>query len=445
MENKKWMLGLVVGLWAALSAMAAPPPPIKMTHTVELQAFSGKATFLEAMLEKNTGLVAHMDASYTDSYKIPSWKAVNDAIKHFDTKVPRKALKPLTPSTKEEKDRNKAAQIAKDELKRIVTELKSEETFSPNDFSGVVGGKMKRNAKPFDIANFVGMAAGAGTLVKIDDDNYYYNYGYEAGNVRSGRSYGASHNHRANDATDIFYLQELAKFLGNAEERDISLFYETLIKVLTNCDVSGFEKLPLDGQTVATDFVAVYTAESYRHIIEDLNPKKYPWDNDLAEATFVMNYNSTVNKIMKDGELVDVDPKTGRPLTEEEITENEDDTEAKEPEYVWWWKNNPETGRSGIGKTNRDRRTMTAAVSAFEREHHADLVDPIEKIIGESPNGDVYQGLMEYLNNPIFLTSSEGQKEIRKSSGPLSKAMAKFLMQTREDAEEITKHIEDKE
>lgn len=406
-----------------LVALAAPPP-LPMSHVVDLRDYSGKKTFLEVMLEKDTGIRAQIDADYHEEYAVPTWEQVSLALENFDGKVLWKTVGP-----KEGRETR---------LRATVDALAEQNgLFTPATFASALKGKTN-GGSPSGTAIIFGMAAGAGTLVHIDDGSYFYNYAYK-GEVTGGRSYGASRDHKANDATDIYYLTSLDAFLDKNDEKDIRQFYQTIVEVIASTDVSGFAKLSEEAQGVAADFVTVYTAESYRHILEKLNPKRFPWENDLAEATFVMNYNSLVDKIMKNGEFISVSEE-GRPLDQQAVKDRGEDIEG--PEYVWWWKNNPETKRSGIGKTQRDRRALSRILSRYERENNPKLVDAVEKLIGESPEGDVYQGLMEYFNQPRFLKDGASQKEILKQSKALGKAVAALVMQTRKDAAGISAAIE---
>jgi hypothetical protein len=143
----------------------------------------------------------------------------------------------------------------------------------------------------------------------------------------------------------------------------------------------------------------------------DLDPRRHPWENDLAEVTFVSAYGVAAGKVMKDGQLVD--------------------GSAKE-----YWAKSAVSNRSGIGQTRKDRRRLQSMICAYERDHHPELTAPIEKLIGGSgPGGDLYEGLMEYLND------TGHQAAVRRNAGAIQAAYTEFLAQTRADAGKITPHV----
>jgi hypothetical protein len=162
---------------------------------------------------------------------------------------------------------------------------------------------------------------------------------------------------------------------------------------------------------VATDFLAIYTAESDRHVMVDLAPGKHPWENDLAEATFISAFGVTVGKVMKDGELTDGN--------------------ARE-----WWAKSKISNRSGIGNTRKDRRKLQQLITSFERENHPELVEAVENLIEvRNRQGDIFQGLMEHLNH------FDTQDSVRENAKNLSDAFVEFLMQVRKDAKKIAAEI----
>ena len=103
----------------------------------------------------------------------------------------------------------------RDTLKKFGDMLKrNQKDFTPENIANKVGrvmSQMRLRGDKYSLSHFVGIASGAGTLIRIGDDDYYYNFGYYAPEVRSGRSYGATSLHNANDASHLMYLRELEK------------------------------------------------------------------------------------------------------------------------------------------------------------------------------------------------------------------------------------------
>lgn len=395
------ILGKTLPLYFSLVLLAqAAPQALPLRHETDLGDFTGK-TFLETVMQRQTGIKALLDDDYVDSYELADWAAVQNALANFDAKVVRKVLGAFG------NDRRSL---------RAFTDQLAGTRFRPNQLLGILRQNYEGRGNVFALEHFFAIASGAGTVVRIDDGNYYYNYGYKSGasadDVKSGRSYGATPKHNANDASDVMYLGELEDFLTAG--RGIREFYETMLEVLTRTDVSGYEngRLNTTAQAAMTDFIAIYTAELDRHLMVDLNPRKHPWENDLAETTLVSAYAAATGLLMKDGEL----------------------TEA--PLKDFWSMSDTGSGRSGIGITRADRRKLQKLICDYERENHPELVRAVETLIdGRTSDGDLFRGLMEYLNQ------TGTQRSVRANARKLTDAFVELLMQVREDADAITESI----
>ena len=294
-------------------------------------------------------------------------------------------------------------------------------TATPLTAAGVIAGKLNElnivkdpsrlGLTAVTIAPLLSLNSGAGVSVILDKNNSYLNIGYKSGkdpalvekDVKSGRSFGIAPGHKALDVSDTYYLGELDKYL--AEVGNPSAFYEALFNVILRCDPSTFSGLSPPGQTVATDFTAVYTAEIDRHAMTQF--KKHPWENDLAEATLVSAYSSIERKVVVDGKFID-----GSPINFFGVG----------------------VQGSGIGIMRKDRRILQRAVSNLERKLHPQLVADLEAQIGRK-GGDVIHNLMVYINTP------QNQASIRANSGPLLRAIVNFISQVHMDARAITDDV----
>jgi hypothetical protein len=267
-------------------------------------------------------------------------------------------------------------------------------------------GKTGLVSDKYGIAPFLSLASGAGVAIRIDADNVFYNIGYGTGAVlndeMTGRSFGHGPNHKALDASDAFYLDELEQYLK--ANPDSSNFYKALLKLLTNCDPSGYAALDGLGKTVATDFMAVYTAEADRHLMSNL--KMHPWENDLAEVTFISAYSVQSGLLYLSGKL-------------------------QPGKLGGWWAKSATSNRSGIGETRHDRRALQSAIVAYERTKHPDLIQRIESLVGRRHDGDVFRALTEHLNN-FHTPASLGAK-----ADQIVDAYAALLQEMRKDASDI--------
>jgi hypothetical protein len=251
------------------------------------------------------------------------------------------------------------------------------------------------------------VAKGAGVAIRIDSQNYIFNVGYLNGShpqddVKSGRSYGVGPTGKESDPSDVAYLSELESYL-QSEPEAAGDFVKTLMLVLTNCDTSGWPKLSANGQIVATDFLAIYTAESDRHIMVDLSPNSHPWEIDLAAATFVSIFDAKSGLLMLNGSLV------------------------KGSIKQWWAKG---TQGSGIGETRKDRIALQKLIGNFEAG--LDETKEISAITQSPTDNDVIQNVLEYLNTPnapLVMTGGQGEQ--------LSDLMQSYLVHVQTDATKI--------
>jgi hypothetical protein len=217
------------------------------------------------------------------------------------------------------------------------------------------------------------LADGQGVAIRIDKKNYIFNVGYHDGtrpdDVKSGRSYGVGPTNKQSDPSDLAYLAELSDYLKGSKKQTRD-FLEALLLALTNNDGSGWESLSTEGQIVATDFLAIYTAEADRHLM--VACKSHPWEIDLAAATFAAVYVAEADRIMKEGEL-----------TSGKVTD--------------FWAKGPQG--SGIGETRRDRIALQKKIAAHlaRNDRAKAAAKTIFGIIGTPRSGEVIQGVFEYL------------------------------------------------
>jgi hypothetical protein len=387
---------VVLGLLSWPLSLPAAPAALQMAHELDLNDHKG-STFLQVMEEQSTGVKAHFDGDFVQDYQVAGWAQIKLGLANFDKKVSGSVLR--------------AFAGGETGLKKFIDGLEGE-SFKPETIVDLVRRDYHGTGNVFAIAHFISMASGAGTLIRIDSENYFYNFGYRSGDladdVKSGRSYGAGPSHAATDASDIFYLDELEAVLKAGD--DTENFYKVFLDILTKADTSGYSNLTKAGQTAETDLVAIYTAELDRHLMVQLNPAQHPWENDLAEATFISVFNASTGLMYKDGALV----------------------EAQLRDH---WAKSDVSNRSGIGITRKDRRALQVKVSKYLRANYAAEVAVLDGLIGQRTDGDVFRGLMEFLNN------DSTQKKVKQGLTKISAAFIKLLMIVRDDADTISGSI----
>ena len=379
-----------------ISQSFAAPAPLPLHHHFNFENFKGRP-LLEVMTMEG-GIKESLDEDFEQTYQIASAATVIAALDNFDTKIVRRVLGSFPDG--------------RQGLKKFSQKLAGKD-FQPSGIVGLISANYAGSGNIYALAHFFAMASGAGTLVQIDKNNYYYNFGYRSGaevdDVKSGRSYGAGPDHNANDASDVMYLDELEAYLQSTH--DAKPFFKTLVEVITQSDTSGFSRLSREGQTVLTDFVAIYTAELDRHIMVDLDDHQHPWENDLAEATFIGAFSAIEGKVMKDGML----------------------QVGQMREY--WAQSEVSTG-SGIGITRSDHRNLQRQISNYIRENEGDLAEALDSLTGGRSDGDLFRALTEHINN------YETQSRVRKNAGSLASALVALLEYVQSSSTLIAETIE---
>ena len=378
--------------------------------SVNLNDFKG-SPFFEAMTAPNNGIQSSIDQDYNRRFSVLTKAKMKAAERNFNPEVVSKVKRMF-------KDSDTGLDQIVDLLQGV--------TMTPESSALAVGQVLSRsglqkNPSSFGLnrltlSTYLGVASNAGTTVTLDEKNYYVNMGYKPAsedhetqetNVKSGRSYGASPLHKLDDASDTQYLTELDHYLSTT--RDVKAFYTVIMDILVDSDTSGLAALSDEGQGVVTDLIAIYTAELDRHLMTNL--VSHPWENDLAEVTFLSAYGTKSKKVMKDGAIVD-----GKPTD--------------------YYAKNPVSGRSGIGLTRNDRRKLQSMVSKAEKASNPALVQKLERLVKARPGTDVMRAMMEYLNN------RGTQAAIKSNSKEIRDAFVEFLMQSRADASAITTSIQ---
>jgi hypothetical protein len=292
--------------------------------------------------------------------------------------------------------------------------------------------KVNRSVSRYDLTTYLALASGAGVAIELDENNTFYNVNYGTGSVEkdemTGRSFSETPLHKADDISDKSYLKGLEDLIrGEDHQTD---FYELVLQGLVNCDFSGYANLSDLGQSVATDFFAIYTAEQDRHLMADL--KAHAWDAALLEVTLLSSLHGGQDKIalLVKGEMKDI--------VQNQIRCGQSDGKIRAASLIDYWQftTNPDPkscGRSGINITKRDFRALGLAISKYEREHNPEIVANVERHFeGVRTGGNVFAELSSYL------ISDKAPRSMGRSGQQLVKDMLVFLEQVHADANEIT-------
>jgi hypothetical protein len=294
----------------------------------------------------------------------------------------------------------------------------------------------------YTLSTFLGLVSCGGAIVRYGDDNFAYNIHYGTGSEskdnRTGRSFGEGPVRPADDASDKAYLTDLEEFVfGYSDSLDV--FYKTLIESLANSDSTGITKIHPFGQTLLTDFLAVYTAEQARNLMD--GKVHIHWDAALLEVTLLGAFHAGQDQV----ELYFKDPETGRiKFTKKVLNQapggDKRDFERSARLYDYWQfssSTDPEhRSRSGINITRDEFRTLGEKISKYERAKNPALVARVERHFHSSNKGGNI-----FLQISKFFINSFTPKSLGPKSYELAEDVAAFLAQVKLDAKDITKQI----
>lgn len=387
------------------TAFGAPVLPRAASDTVSLWSMSGQ-TYLQTMLAPDS-IDQQMDADDSQAVTIISAADIVATIKRFDPSVGQKVFSKF---------------IGGETGFSLAIAPLQGQNIKPTEIRAKLQPLVAAYTKPADqsfaltlAAPMVMLASGSGTLVRLTTTDYYYNYGYEDPNVKTGRSYGVSGTRKLLDATDNQYLDALDAYLQPSNPSP-SPFYRTMMRILTNSDPSGTITLGASGRHLLTDLMTVYTAELERHEMKGLSLTSSPWEIDLAEVTLLTTYGAASGKVMKSGQLIDGTARN-------------------------YYATGP-TG-SGIGNTRADFTKLAIGITNFELQstEHPALVNqlialtPMSAAHASSVHGDVFRRVLLFLNRTEYETTASV------NAAAIVTAMVTLLKQVRADQADITAYL----
>jgi hypothetical protein len=388
---------LIPSAWAGTLVL-----PRDAARTIDLSAFNGN-TYLHAALHPGDGINAKTAADDAMAVTIAS---TSDILAAFATFDPDTANHLYSHFNNGKSDFQSAAghitgqSLSPQQIQNAIA------PFLINVRGQIRGAKVSAS-------NVILLTSGSGTVVEINSDSYFYNVAYQSPVTSSGRSYAVSATRKLLDATDFYYLTELDNFLTSSTEQQISDFYKALFKLLTACDASGVSGLTPGGQTLLTDFLAVYTAELMRHNMVNNDVNTNPWDIDIGEVTLVSAYITASGQVMQGGKLVSGDPTA----------------------YA--------QGHS-IGTYKADFTKLAKLITAYEygKNHHRAMVKAVKdstpittKAIKSAVKGDVFRQALVFLDQPAF------ESQAQANAAAITAAMVTFLAQIRTDQTQITAYV----
>ena len=287
------------------------------------------------------------------------------------------------------------------------------------------------------VPNQQALEQGLGVAVRLDDNNYNVHENFPK-SAQGGRSYGWTSG-QVGDWSDKMYLDNLALVVVEKDKGDLRNFYQTIIQLLGACDAHGLAALTnnydsktntgVPTQRVATNFLAIYTAEEYRAIQGTKN-----WDDAILEVTLLGAFHggqttftkfyrgkfTTRSNVQETGNYYGLPSKdrNGKVIP----------TVAKIATMNDYWQISKTSTRSGIHLTAKDYGKMGTTITKYEStKAHNQTLSLIQSIVGSGPN--VIQSISRYF--------TDGRADPSKTNA-LAVAVAEFLDQVNSDADVIT-------
>lgn len=252
----------------------------------------------------------------------------------------------------------------------------------------------------YNLATFLGLANGGGAVIKFANGNFGLNVHYDVTEQKSGRSFGVGPGRAANDASDKDYLTDLGEYAGSSPQ-NLDEFYTALLEALLNSDPTNYLKVSNEGQAILSDFLAVYTAEQVRNLMD--GEVKPHWDAALLEVTLLAGFHGGQRQF----QLFYLKPGTAESVW---TTTTFKQTNCKLPEnkgkagLVDYWQfsrniNDPKNcRRSGINITKNEFRLLGKRITSYLRDNYNREYSKLTSAMGvDSAETNIYNALSRFL------------------------------------------------
>lgn len=389
-------------------------------HVIEMADYSGQSylSFMKAVVRP-----AMVDV-VENGYVIASPENVEAAYKAVDKRV-QKAVE---------------GQGGLEAAKKVAAALEGQTVFSetlPNEIA-----KIDRKLDRYRMATFLGLASGGGVVIRYHENNYAYNVHYDKVEEKSGRSYGVGPTRLAYDASDKAYLTDVQEYFSDKKTKEnLPEFYRALMLALLNTDPANYGAVKPFGQTVLSDFLAVYTAEQARNLMDE--SVDIHWDAALLEVTLLASFHAGQEKFKLYYQDV-VEQKVVFTDSVYRQTPCELPQVKKQASMVDYWQfsrrinDSKNCKRSGINVTKKEFRLLERKITDYMSKKSPALVNRLTKSMGLTKKVDnVYLALSEYLINDRT-EKKLGSEKVKQ----ITENWVEFLTEVTKNADKITALIE---
>ncbi len=314
------------------------------------------------------------------------------------------------------------------------------ETATLETLPGMIRG-LDREVDSYGLSTFLGLASGGGVSIQYAENNYALNVHYDTTEERSGRSFGVGPTRKANDASDKDYLDDVQEY-SSEHASNMKHFYKALFESLLNSDSSHYPSVTRFGQTVLTDFLAVFTAEQARNLMDGRVAPH--WDAALLEVTLLASFHAGQEEFKlfyKDPETQET-TFTNSTLKQTPCEVPSQSQSASMRDYWQFSRNitNPQhCRRSGINITKSEFRRLEKEITSYTAENNEELYTRVKNSMGlENRNvTNLYEALSKYL----IATDAERVLEEEKVT-EITQAWVDLLNYSKDEAANISALIE---
>ncbi|MES2768104.1 MAG: hypothetical protein V4596_03080 [Bdellovibrionota bacterium] len=410
---------LVLSLFISLSVHASDQDVLlnNYTHVYDLSQHKGQ-TFLAFMKET---VKPALDEVATEGYQIADGETINAVYEYVDEKIQKNV------------QRNGGIEAVME-----IAEGLQGETVTLNDLPQKIAA-LNRSVDRYDLSTFLGLASGGGVAVQFYKNNYAYNVHYDTTEQKSGRSFSVGTTRPANDVSYKVYLDDLDQYTRHQDVDNLPQFYKAILESLLDSNPKNYAKVTDFGQTVLSDFLAVYMAEQARNLMDGRVTTH--WDAALLEVTLLASFHAGQEEFKlyyqnpADGETTF----TGTVLEQARCAIPSKDRKATMRDYWQFSRRVDDTkncGRSGVNITKNEFRKLGAEITQYMKTNHPEYVEEVVSAMGlDADVENLYQELSE------FIISSKAKDSLGPKAYKISAAWVNFLEQVTASAEDITTEL----
>lgn len=303
-----------------------------------------------------------------------------------------------------------------------------------------------------------GVEAGEGVELRLTDDVTTYHVKYkrasESKAERSGRSFSAVGDPNGGkvayvaDASYAHFFDSFERTLKYGTDF-LNHFYSAIFGVLVNCDASSFSQLNRYQKRLAADFIAVYVAEQYRHLLSGKGKKlgrSHQWDDALLQTTMLIAFHAGQKnmKMFYQGDFTDRTYDQYGQVNGEKFCayknwndKRRQSLKKRNARLRDYWQPNSTCERSGVNITRRDFEKMGTAISKWNKNNSPlDNSTDLMKLLKSKRKDIKYSN--NYKNIARFFISNEALPDLGSSAVSIRTEIVEYLANIRKNANKAT-------